>query len=149
MCIRKNCSKILSTSCLSKRPKQKGQTQIRLKGASKFAILISILWIPSPDFICEQKEKSVWNFIPFTVVDVWSYCQMKENPCSYPEVHMHAVWTRVAFTTADDWDCVVEVELFPALHYCRFYFLVLWNHAFHCGTWKPLEGLWWGLNGQN
>ena len=39
------------------------------------------------------------------------------------------------FTTAGDWDCVAAVERLPALHYkCRFYFLVFWDHGFHCGT---------------
>ena len=33
--------------------------------------------------------------------------------------------------------------------YCRFYFLVLWDHGFHCGTLKLLEGHWWSLNGRN
>ena len=43
------------------------------------------------------------------------------------------------FTTAGDWDCVAAVERLPALHY-RFYFLVLWDHGFHCGTLNLLEG---------
>ena len=44
------------------------------------------------------------------------------------------------FTTAGDWDCVVAVERLPALHnMCRFHFLVLWDHGFHCGTLNLLE----------
>ena len=43
------------------------------------------------------------------------------------------------FTTVGDWDCVVTVERLPALHY-SVYFLVLWDHGFHCGTLKLLEG---------
>ena len=31
----------------------------------------------------------------------------------------------------------------------RFYFLVLWDHGFHCGTLKLLEDHWWSLNGRN
>ena len=53
------------------------------------------------------------------------------------------------FTTAGDWDCVAAVECLPALHYSVdfvflsfgiIYFLVLWDHGFHCGTLKLLEG---------
>ena len=47
------------------------------------------------------------------------------------------------FTTAGDWDCVAAVlECLPALHYSvdLFYFLVLWDHGFHFGTLKLLEG---------
>ena len=45
------------------------------------------------------------------------------------------------FTTADDWDCVAAVDRLPALHYSvDFYFLILWEHGFHCGTLKLLEG---------
>ena len=40
------------------------------------------------------------------------------------------------FTTAGDWDYVAAC---PSLK-CRFYFLVLWDHGFHCGTLKLLEG---------
>ena len=32
---------------------------------------------------------------------------------------------------------------------CRFYFLVLWNHGFHCGTLKLLGGHWWSLIGRS
>ena len=35
----------------------------------------------------------------------------------------------------------------PSLQ-CRFYFLVLWDHGFHCGTLKLFEGHWWGLGGK-
>ena len=31
----------------------------------------------------------------------------------------------------------------------QIYFLVLWDHGFHCGTLKLLEGHWWSLNGRN
>ena len=45
------------------------------------------------------------------------------------------------FNTAGDWDRVAAVERLPALHYSvDFYFLVLWNLGFHCGTLKLLEG---------
>ena len=44
----------------------------------------------------------------------------------------------IRITTAGDWDCVAAVERLPALHYI--YFLVLWDHGFHCGTLKLLEG---------
>ena len=44
------------------------------------------------------------------------------------------------FTTAGDWDCVAAVERLPALHFSvDFYFLVPWDHGFHCGTLKLLE----------
>ena len=40
------------------------------------------------------------------------------------------------FTTAGDWDYVAVVERLPALHYSVdfFYFLVLLDHGFQCGT---------------
>ena len=45
------------------------------------------------------------------------------------------------FTTAGDWDCVAAVERLPALHYSvDFIFFVIWDHGFHCGTLKLLEG---------
>ena len=45
------------------------------------------------------------------------------------------------FTTAGDWDCMAAVERLPALHYCvDFIFLSFWDHGFHCGTLKLLEG---------
>ena len=45
------------------------------------------------------------------------------------------------FTTAGDWDCVAALERLPALHYSvDFIFLSFWDHGFHCGTLKLLEG---------
>ena len=41
-------------------------------------------------------------------------------------------------TKASDRDCVAAVERLP-VSLCRFYFLVLWNHEFHCGTVKHSE----------
>ena len=44
------------------------------------------------------------------------------------------------FTTAGDWDCVAAVERLPALHYSVDFIFVLWDHGFHYGTLKLLEG---------
>ena len=44
-------------------------------------------------------------------------------------------------TTAGYWDCVAAVECLPALHYSvDLIFLSFWDHRFHCGTLKLLEG---------
>ena len=45
------------------------------------------------------------------------------------------------FTTAGDWDCVAAVKRLPALHNSvDLIFLSFWDHGFHCGTLKLLEG---------
>ena len=45
------------------------------------------------------------------------------------------------FTTAGDWDCVAAVERLPVLHYSvDCIFVSFWDHGFHCGTLKLLEG---------
>ena len=45
------------------------------------------------------------------------------------------------FTTAGDWDFLAAVERLPALPYSvDFIFLSFWDHGFHCGTLKLLEG---------
>ena len=43
----------------------------------------------------------------------------------------------------------LRIELQAPVLYCRFYFVVLWDHGFYCITLKPLWSHWWGLNGQN
>ena len=44
-------------------------------------------------------------------------------------------------TTAGDWDCVAAVERLSTLYYSEYLnCLVLWDHGFHCGTLKLLEG---------
>ena len=47
------------------------------------------------------------------------------------------------FTTAGYLDCVAAVERHPipcpSLK-CRFYFLVIWDHGFHCGALKTNKG---------
>ena len=51
--------------------------------------------------------------------------------------------------------CLLSVDLRWKKHQLintvnpRFYFIVLWDHGFHCGTLKLLEGHWWRLNGRN
>ena len=42
--------------------------------------------------------------------------------------------------TAGVWDCVAAAERLPALYYSVDFFLVLWDHGFHSGTLKLLEG---------
>ena len=75
-CMPTNSSKILHTSCLSKRPRQTVLTQIRISliGSSLFAILTCILCIAALiyDILFEnRRKKSVWNFRTLINLELW------------------------------------------------------------------------------
>ena len=71
-----NCSKIANTSCLPKRPRQTGQSLIRLllKKQSDQGLPWLLFWQESLKinilFVREPKEKSIQNFRTFTVMQL-------------------------------------------------------------------------------
>ena len=88
-CYYSKCSKISNTNCLPKRPRQKGQSQIRLlpKKQSDQGLSFLLLWQEicefkpwKPTFYLEQKKKSVRNFRTFTVGHAVLHCTFWWDP---------------------------------------------------------------------
>ena len=99
------CSKILNTSCLSKRARQIEQTQIRLllKKQSDQGLPCLLFKWPSVNsspnnqhFIWKQKEESVWNFRTVTVQDNQDIFQASSCPLAQDNTYRRrVVWERV------------------------------------------------------